>query len=268
MKFKHVDPSVYGCDRRRITSGKNIYIHSPGMKEVYGADLGKHLGEFIQDPPIPIDNPSHWGLNAQGVSIIPDTSTGVYNAWDWIGKDSYPNPSDIWMQAIFKDDNALVPITKDLQLLTEFESKRILVHPNGHVKNMVTDIKQARLGKIGITDECFLPEGEYRDLHIAPMSEQYCSALWWQTCKGKKHEDDPNRVTVEVGDFTYEAGLVVDRNKLEFQLAVIGWLWISELHLVVGNMKENPSDINDAIDAAVALLDSMNLNLPVYATDH
>jgi hypothetical protein len=76
------------------------------------------------------------------------------------------------------------------------------------------------------------------------------------------------RVTVQVGDLYYEAAQVVDRNKLEFELAIIGWLWVSELHLVVGNMKENPKDINDAIEKAVALLDGMNLNIPVYATDH
>ncbi len=262
VKFKHHPHSIYGCDTR-VVSG--LYIHSPGLRKLYGRDLGKVLGDLIQDPPVEIDNPSHWGLSPQGVKVIQDTTTGIYHAWDWIGSD-YPNASDIWMQAIEKDDNGRVPITSDLEKLTPFKSYRVLVHPRGSITEGAKQFKMSRQPVEGIP-KCFLPEGEYHDMHLDPKSDQMCSALWWQMCDGKKIEDSAY-VDVEVGDLVYQAVGLPKGYAHKWQLAMIGKLPISELHYVIGDMKENEPDVNDSIEKALEILGGMSLQLPLYATDN
>jgi hypothetical protein len=264
INFKHKGYSIYGCKTRVVTG---LYIHTPGLRKLYGKDLGAVLGDLIQDPPVEIDNPSHWGLSPQGISVIQDATTGIYHAWDWIGAMYYPNAADIWMQVIEKDDNGRVPITKDLELLTEFESFRVLVHPHGTITQDVIKFKQGRK-PIKEVPDCFLPEGDYRDMHIDPDSEQMCSSLWWQMCKGTPDDENKGYVNVEVGDLTYRA-VGYPKNYLPaWKLAMIGKLPIGELHYVVGDMKENEPDVNETIEKALSILEGMDLQLPLYATDN
>jgi hypothetical protein len=243
-----------------------LYIHSPGLRKLYGRDLGKVLGDLIQDPPVEIDNPSHWGLSPQGVKVIQDATTGIYHAWDWIGASHYPNAADIWMQAIEKDDNGRLPITKDLEKLTPFQSYRVLVHPRGSLTKDVAKFKQTRIPIEGIP-ECFLPEGDYRDMHTDVDSEQMCSSLWWQMCIGNKIEDSAY-VSVEVGDLVYQASSIPKGYDPVWQLAMIGKLPISELHYVIGDMKDNSPDVNKSLEKAMEVLGGMNLQVPLFATDN
>ena len=265
MKFKHKKHGIAGCDTRVVTKS---YLYTPGLRDYYGEkDLPKVLGEMIQDPPIVIDNPGHFGLSAQGVSIMPDATTGVYHVWDWIGKDNYPRPSDIWMQIIEKDDSTLIDIkhTPLLNKLTEFESMRVLIHPNGSIKNP-SPLKKDRL-PVSYMDDCFLPDGEYREMHLAD-NEEMCSALWWQDGPGKPISDDDRYVDVEVGDLTYNMVRPLAGYVPEYELAMIGKIFVAELHLVVGDMKENDPDVNAVIEEAMAFLDKTVYGLPVYATDN
>jgi hypothetical protein len=262
IQYKHKAHSIYGC-KTRVVGG--LYVHSPGLRQLYGSDLGKVLGELIQDPPVEIDNYSHWGLSPQGIKVIQDSTTGIYHAWDWIGSD-YPNASDIWMQAIEKDDNGRLPITKDLEKLTPFQSYRVLVHPHGTITEDVVKFKDLRVSIENIP-ECFLPEGEYREMHLDPASSQMCSALWWQMCKGKAIEDSLY-VDIEVGDLTYRAKGLPKNYQPAWKLAMIGKLPISELHYVIGDMKENAPDVNARIEEALGVLGGMALQVPLFATDN
>ena len=239
-----------------------------GLRKLYGdRDLARVLGELILDPPIELDNPGHFGLSSQGVSIIPDATTGVYNVWDWIGKDNYPRPSDIWMQIIEKDDSSLIDVkhTPNIDKLVEFESMRVLVHPNGSIANPLL-LKKDRL-PVDYIDDCFLPEGEFRDYHLA-INDQMCSGLWWQDGPGKPIDGNDRYVDVEVGDLTYNMVRPLAGYKAEYKLAIIGKIPVAELHLVVGDMKENDPDVNNVIEEAMAFLDKTVYSLPVYATDN
>ena len=169
------------------------------------------------------------------------------------------------MQAIEKDDNGRLPITKDLELLTEFESFRVLVHPHGTVTQDVSKFKETRKPVEGIP-ECFLPEGDYRDMHVA-VNDQMCSSLWWQMCYGKEIENS-GYVEVEVGDLTYKAAGIRKNYIPMFKLAMIGKLPIGELHYVVGDMTKNSPDENEVLEKALEVLGGYDLQLPLYATDN
>jgi hypothetical protein len=261
IQFKHKAHSVYGCQTRRVGQA---YLYTPGLRRLHGdKDLGRALGERIQDPPIPID-PAAWGISPQGVSIIQQGD--YYHVFDWIGADSYPYPSDIWMQIIEKDDSALVRLTGDLSKLTEYESKRVLVHPRGWINNP-QPLKENRIFLPYIGD-CFLPEGEMRNFHTE-VNDQMCSALWWQCVMEKPiDKEHPRLITQEVGDMTYSAARPIDGYIPNWEVAIIGNVPITELHLVVGNMNDNPQDVNKQIEEAIEFLTNTVYGLPLFLTDN
>ena len=266
MQFKHKSHHIAGCGTRKLAIKKTVYLvtNGPEASTLEGA-IGL-MGDMIKDPPIWIQDPSALGIAPQGISVV--ELGGIYHAFDWIGvsEPGYPNPADILTEVLLKDGSTLVPITKELELLEPGQSQRLLVHPHGLVFN-AAGLKKGRHEIPGIPN-CFLPEGDMRDYHLG-NNDQYCAGLHWQNVeKAKKIDGRSREATKRIGDIEYGCMLPPDNFKPEYGVAVIAAIPIDEIHLVVGNMAENPPEINDLIQESIDLIGGMNISLPIFLTDN
>jgi len=266
MQYKHKAFHQAGCGTRKL--GK-AYVYTPGLAvtgEETLEELFRALGEYIYDPPIPVDV-DEMKISTQGLSIY-QAGDGTYHALDWIGQSQgYENPADILIEFMFKDGSTLVPITRDLERFTPGESKRILVHGNGYIENPEI-LHQNRIEVPGVPI-CFLNKEEFPehvDMHINDES-LYCASFHWQCVLGTEKSKD--RLSVRtVGDQGYACARPPKDFKPVFVPAMIAGYTMAEIHLVVGNQGRSPKEINDEIQKAMESLGKLNLNLPLYLTDN
>ena len=263
MKYKHKQHHVAGCGTRRL--GK-AYLFSYTKGDPSDLELCfKVMAEIIKDPPIWLQDSERMGIAKQGISI--SEIGGTYHAFDWIGMtEGYPNASDILMEYILKDGSTLIPLrTQGLEKLIPGESKRILCHSHGIMFN--PEELLANRVKIPFVPDCFIPEGIGKDFHW--QAQEYCASLHWQTCVHTDKKNIKDRLTTTtVGDLTYQCATPPKGFVPQWGDAIIAAIDIHELHLVVGNMKENPPDVNDIIQEAIEYLGGLDLSLPIFLTNN
>lgn len=246
IKHKHINNHIAGCGTRR--QGK-VYMYS---------DLQKHLskypfGYFLYDPPILINDLTTWGICAQGISYI--FKEGYYHAVDWIGENNYPNAADILEEAFNFGGSGLVPLNPQIGKLTMGKSRRLLVHPNGYLKN--NKVYKENVLALEKIPQCFRPKGFQQ--HIKPNINEPCASLHWQTVTGGTPSSD-RYITRTIGDTVYKAVAPIPGEDPIFGIAIIGWFPIDELHVIY-------SDDRSDMDKALSLLKDINSSIPTYITD-
>ena len=211
------------------------------------------LSYFLFDPPILVENPTAWGLSAQGISYV--KKGDVYHAQDWIGMDSYPNAADVLEECVNIGGSGLVPLTNQIGQLTPGKSRRLLFHPAGHLYN-AQPYKEQLLSGNSFPD-CAKPvdSPEYK-LHRA-INNQMCSMLHWQHVEGGV-VNFGRTVTRKIGDTSYFAASPIQEAKPDQALALIAWLPIDELHIVQGD--------DDKVNKALELLSKIS-DLPFFVTN-
>ena len=245
VRTKIVKPFNAGCGVRRAGA---TYLVSNMQKylETY------KYSYFLFDPPVVI-NPAEWGVCPQGLSFV--FNQGYWHVMDWIGATHYPNAADILEEAYEHGGSTLTPLKQDLQKLTPGYSRRLLIHPRGHVVDP-TYLKENRLPLERIP-LCFLEEEDYRrDMHINNPLDM-CAALHWQGIISKV--DTRDLVERSIGDTTYKAISLPNSVELKYEPAIIGWLPIDEIHLV-----DSPD--KDEINEALKFLSDYT-SLPTYLTN-
>jgi len=246
LQQKQIKPLERGCGTRK--QGKAYLV----------SDVKKYLEQypfsyFLFDPPIVI-NPADWGLTPISMSYI--FNDGYWHIVDWIGND-YPNASDILEEAFVHGGSALTPLKQDFQKLTPGYSRRLLVHPKGSVSNPEI-IKENRI-HLNRISHCFLQPDDYRyALHESKTDPSYCASLHWQHVIDKNIKER-KQFTRKIGDTTYPAISISPYWKLDYEVAIIGWLPIDEIHLV-------ESEDKTELDKAIDFLQEFS-NLPIYLTN-
>lgn len=268
IQTKQVEPAVRGCNEPGTVGRKagKTYIVSD-MKIAM-----KHYpwGYFVQDPPYPIDDPSVYGMSAQGVAYYKIGDT--WHVFDWIGAQYYPNAADILEEAFNLDGSTLVPITKNLALLEPGKSKRFLCHPCGNIMDpeKIQELKQNYVEIPGLPSpiHCFLPDGDAQLEHIHDNG-QMCATLHWQhvmPLANAKREfkkqlgvADPRMGFRDIGQTQYIAARPIDNKQPKCSLAIVGWLPITELHVV-----DTPD--TDKLETALNKLKDLS-KIPIFLTN-
>jgi hypothetical protein len=114
-----------------------IYAYVPADEQ--GRFAGKPSFAFAIDPTAVV--PVGW-LSAQGMQLIPQMKEGqqvinsegklVFDMWDWIGENNYPNPMDWFMEITKLGFHQLVQRTFEFDKLTP-ESNYIGVHARANI---------------------------------------------------------------------------------------------------------------------------------------
>lgn len=246
LQNKQLVQKPAGCGLRR--QGK-VYMYS---------NMKKHLdkypfGYFLYDPPILIEDPTAWGICPQGISYI--FKEGVYHAVDWIGNNNYPNAADILEEAFAMNGSGLIPLTPQINKLTMGKSRRLLVHPNGYLKNN-KPYKENYLALERIP-ACFRPKGHQQ--HKQPNIKEPCASLHWQTITGGIPSLG-RHVMRTVGSTTYEGIAPIENETPDYGIAIIGWLPVDELHVV-------HTDDNSEMDRIMKALKDIDPSIPMFLTN-
>lgn len=107
--------------------------------QVDQSESGKPISYFIIDPPIAIEDPVAMGISAQGVSLLPrfnpitgqpvldEDGAQVFDIWDWVGTEYYPETSDFVEEVRYRGLSRLTPKSIDYSKLSP-KSCHILLH--------------------------------------------------------------------------------------------------------------------------------------------
>lgn len=158
-------PVTRGCGVRK---GGAIYCEVPLIP------FGRPLEDFLIDPPIVVDTEA-LGLSSVGIKLIKRANEGVYDIWDIIGQQFYPNVADFIEEARRFGISRRLAKTLDFSLLSD-KSKIILLHQRAHIENHAEYFQEAKFKcpkEIG--KHIFWPKEE-----PAPM----CIGLWWEDVDG------------------------------------------------------------------------------------
>jgi hypothetical protein len=162
---------------------------------------GKPISYFIIDPPIEID-PDALGISAQGVSLLPRLNpiTGqpaldvdgaqIYDIWDWVGTEYYPEVSDFVEEVRSFGLSRLTPKSIDYSKLSP-ASCHILLHK----KAILDDASKRFIYEWSETSnmgapKCLkkIPIHDHPDADFLRDINDTCSKMWYHT-KGKTAED-------------------------------------------------------------------------------
>lgn len=248
---KRVKPYVAGCDTRR--HGK-AYLTTNTKKW-----LDKYpLSYFLYDPPILVEDETAWGVCDQGVSYT--ANGGIWHAQTIVGRSNYYNTADILMEITNGWGSALAPLIGDqIKLLQPAQSRRLIFHRGGFIDNY----EQYRIDyqPLAAVQECMLPEGDERDLHIA--GKEMCASLHWQHVEGGRRNPNDRYTVCQVGEMTYDAVAPIENRPPMDKLALVAWLPIDEINIVDNDEMLDKSPIEKALEFLAG-----HSALPVYVTDN
>jgi hypothetical protein len=221
---------VRGCGRRKVGA---IYA------EVPLSPFGMPFEYFLLDPPVPVDA-REMGLTAVGVKLIkrPDTDEDVYDVYDIIGADSYPNIADFIEEGRRFGLSRRISTAVDFSLLSD-KSKMILLHPKAFILN--PDDYHA-----GCTFDCPKEIADHNAIWSAARPEKLpgrttipaCIGLWHQDIEGgeemKKEGDAAWDRTVQrmMPSFTYFGHARPEGVTPQYALAIFGALTIGRLVVI------------------------------------
>jgi len=174
-------PVMRGCGSRKKGG---IYLEC-GLSE-----FGKPAEEFLVDP-IQRINPIQFGLTAINQRMIQDPE-GIYHILDWIGQDSYPNPTD-WFEEVrrFGMSDRTELNQDEYALLTPFKSNVLAVHKRAWVNYSGTAARslEAIDPRVAMSADPYLyswdycPKGYYEhdttNPQYAPIDFVCCAGVMW-----------------------------------------------------------------------------------------
>jgi|ETNmetMinimDraft_11_1059920.scaffolds.fasta_scaffold05234_6 hypothetical protein len=214
-------------EKKQIAHDRGCGIRKAGMiYHVVDEDTIGNSGSawaFAVDPPIPMINPEGMGISAQGISVLPrcnmlgiqeidDAGVPIFDAWDWVGYNGYPNAADFLMEVEAMGVSRLFPKTTGFNKLTA-ASYHILVHPRAII-NEASKIHQRRLSWEG-----HLRCPQSHDIHITPMKdeESTCASMWVECVEGATRFTKHTRMgRREMPSFSYLCGTAPQKPKISF----------------------------------------------------
>lgn len=257
VTHKHVNPYIAGCVVRR---------HA---KAYLWTDPDKSTGifpfsYFVYDPPIMLPSLEAWGMTSTGITYNLRAGTDIYDAYDVVGCDNYPNSSDVleewengWMSTLAPQ------MGNGMKLLVPGKSRVIAVHARG----WIDDYRPYREKYIDIPDRdrCLLAKDDpERKVHVA--GDIMCAALHWQHVVGGDREKRlDRRVERTIGQKTYAGVMPIDGVEPACHYAAIAWRPVDEIHLVDTGIDDNA--IKDALDW-LCNATAIPAQLPIFVTDN
>lgn len=163
-------PIVRGCGTR---------IAGAAYLEVATSPFGQPVEYFLVDPPVRVDTAA-MGLSPVGLKIFErPRCPGVYDVYDWVGSEHYPNVAD------FVEEARRFGISRRIAHTAQFEqlgpdSRLILIHSRAWLRDANAYLTERRR-------PCpkGLPEHAL-DAQWPPM----CAALWWEDIEGGYQPED------------------------------------------------------------------------------
>lgn len=220
--------AVRGCGVRKCGG---VYV------EVPLSSCGMPFEYFLIDPPVVIDADA-LGLSPVGVKLIKRPDSNVYDVWDIIGQEHYPNVADFIEEGKRLGLSRRISTGADFSLLTE-ESKLICLHARAHIDNPGDYTDHEADSKAAW--DCPKKIGS----HLSwpnPKNAPMCVSLYWQDIDVTEHasadEDDEEPVsfdrTVErhMPSFTYTALARPEGVIPEYKLAIFGSFPIGRLAVI------------------------------------
>lgn len=171
---------------------------------------GKPLGYFIIDPPLEITDPNSMGISAQGISVLPrmnpmtgdlvvhpQTGEPIYDMWDWVGSEFYPEVSDFVEETRKEGMSRLTPKNTDFSKLSDMSCHILL-----HSKAVLDDKTKALIYNWSKNSNMGAPTClKMIPIHDNPTDEflstinDTCSKMWYHTeAKALKKDDKDSRV--------------------------------------------------------------------------
>lgn len=172
-------PVIRGCGTR---------LAGAAYLEVASSPFGQPIEYFLVDPPVRV--PSAMGLSPVGVKLLPRPGCpGVFDVYDWVGADSYPNVADFIEEARHFGISRRIAATAQFEQLST-DSRLILVHSRAWIKDANAYLTERRRS---------CPKKLPAHAPDAPWPPM-CAALWWEDIEdGYQPEDfdldiDPREV--------------------------------------------------------------------------
>jgi Arc/MetJ-type ribon-helix-helix transcriptional regulator len=131
------------------------------------------IAQHILDPAPALD-PHTVGLARQGVKLV--NLHGFAHIMDWVGKDSYPSPSDFVDEAIRMGISRRVQRSVAIHRLRH-ESRLLLVHEHAFVH------EERRVPMLDESMKHYCPLA-IPDHEALALDEGVCSGAWWSFARG------------------------------------------------------------------------------------
>jgi hypothetical protein len=258
VKRKHVNPYIAGCVVRRHAKAY-LWTNPDGERSAYP------FSYFVYDPPIMLQSKEAWGITDSGITYNLRQGTNIYDAFDVVGYDNYPNPSDVleewengWMSTL-----APTKVGNGMKLLTPGKSRVIAIHSRG----WIDDYRPYREQYIDVptVQNCFLPDDNpERRVHL--KGDNMCASLHWQHVVGGDREKRlDRRVERTIGQKTYAGVMPIDGVEPECHYAAIAWRPVDEIHVVDTGIDDNA--IKEALDWLINAT-AIPAALPIFVTDN
>lgn len=215
---------VRGCGTRKKGG---IYA------EVPLSPFGMPFEYFLFDPAIVIDA-RELGITPVGVKLIKRPAEDVYDVYDIIGADSYPNVADFVEEGRRFGLSRRLAQSLDFSLLSE-KSKLILLHSRAFIAN-----PEAFHPACARTFDCPKDITEHNACWSltgevpAPAQPPSCIGLWMQDIEGGEatSPDDPRRVTRRMPSFEYSGHSRPEGVTPEYKLAIFGAFPIGRIAVI------------------------------------
>lgn len=200
---------VRGCGASRVKGG--VYA------EVKLGDRGVPLERFLACPPVPVDA-EELRLEPRGVQLIQRPGSDIYDIYDWVGSEHYPNVADIIEEGRHLGFSRRLPRNLDFAKLSR-ASRLVLLHNKAVIDNAAPLMRAIRhehaaSGGGGKTVLLHRPCPRNHDRHglndLAAIPEgESCLRLAYDVVEGGEVVLDPKvpwrTVTRTIGETTYIA---------------------------------------------------------------
>jgi hypothetical protein len=205
--------------------------------EVPLSPFGSPFEHFLFDPPVKVDLEA-MGLSPIGVKLLKRPDEDVYDVYDIIGADSYPNVLDFIEEAKRFGISRRLSSRIDFSLLTE-KSKLIVLHSRAFIENAGAYWPEAKFKCPKAIQKHEIWEGQRVGDDPLPM----CIGLWGQDIEdGNEHpendpgyirpSDDPRFVLRTMPSFSYEGYRRPDGVTPEYSTAIFGSFHLGRLVVI------------------------------------
>ena len=194
------------------------------------SENGLPVEAFLVDPPIVVDSAA-LGLTSTGVKLIKRAGVDVWDVWDIVGGDSYPNVADFIEEVRRFGVSRRLPKTLDFSKLTA-ASRLVLLHGRAHIENF------ADYFAAGDWWNSSCPKGldEHREGVGSPG--EMCAGLWWDDLDCEEPECNPaggyeaRAMRRKMPGFEYIAHSRPENVTPDYKLAIFSRFPISNLAVI------------------------------------
>lgn len=235
-----------GCGTRQAGG---VYLSSPLSPN------GMPISWFLLDPPVVVDKTMEesLGISEIGVKLIKRPNAEVWDVWDIVGQNNYPNVADMVMEIAKLGLSRRIAVGEAFELLSS-ESRIILLHRRAHIENfhdyygtifMESD-EMARDDRPEMDKELSCPRrilealglrtGPHHEADPGGNSHEMCAGLWWEDVTNGERLYDPDlrkrSVRRVLGDTTYIAREKPEEVEPEYELAIFAKMPIRQIEVI------------------------------------